>query len=66
MKTKIGTEQEILIEYKSLDEKYLIGRTKSDVPEIDGVVYIKNKKYELNKFIKCKITDFEDYDLIVK
>ena len=41
MKAKIGTEQEVLIENKSFDRKYYIGRTKSDVPDIDGVVYIK-------------------------
>ena len=42
MKAKIGTKQEVLIENKSFDRKYYIGRTKSDVPDIDGVVYIKN------------------------
>ncbi len=64
MKKKIGTEQEVLIEGKSLDRKYYIGRTKSDVPDIDGVVYIKKKDLKLNKFAKCIITDFKEYDLI--
>ena len=37
-----------------------------DVPEMDGVVYIKNNsdKDLINKFIKCKIVDIRDYDLI--
>ena len=64
MKAKIGTEQEVLIENKSFDRKYYIGRTKSDVPDIDGVVYIKNKDLEINEFVNCKITDFREYDLI--
>ena len=43
-KSKIGKEYEVLIEDKSFDGKYLIGRTMQDVPEIDGLVYIKNEK----------------------
>ena len=64
MKDKIGTEQEVLIEGKSFDKKYYIGRTKSDVPDIDGVIYIKEKKIEMNSFIKCIVTDYKDYDLV--
>ena len=64
MKAKIGTEQEVLIENKSFDRKYYIGRTKSDVPDIDGVVYIKNNNLEINEFVNCIITDFREYDLI--
>ena len=64
MKAKIGTKQEVLIENKSFDRKYYIGRTKSDVPDIDGVVYIKNNKLEINEFVNCNITDFKEYDLV--
>ena len=64
MKAKIGTEQEVLIEAKSFDRKYVIGRTKLDAPDIDGVVYIKNTDLKPNKFVNCKITDFRDYDLV--
>ena len=66
MKAKIGTKQEVLIESKSFDRTYYIGRTKSDVPDIDGVVYIKNKNLKLNDFAECEITDFKEYDLIGK
>ena len=65
MKEKVGTEQEVLIEDKSFNGFY-IGRTKQDVPDIDGIVYIKNNKLELNKFAKCKVVDYKDYDLIAK
>ena len=66
MKSKIGTIQDVLVENKSFDGKFFIGRTKLDAPDIDGVVYInsKNKKIKLNDFTKCKIVGFEDYDLI--
>ncbi|MBR0428078.1 MAG: 30S ribosomal protein S12 methylthiotransferase RimO [Clostridia bacterium] len=64
MKAKIGTEQEVLIEAKSFDRKYVIGRTKLDAPDIDGVVYIKNTDLKLNEFVTCKITEFRDYDLV--
>ena len=66
-KSKIGKEYEVLIEDKSFDGKYLIGRTMQDVPEIDGLVYIKNEKENqdlINKFVKCKIIETNEYDLI--
>ncbi len=67
MNEKIGNIIEVLVEGISLDKKYFIGRTKSDVPDIDGIVYIeKDKNIEQNTFIKCKIIDVKEYDLIVK
>ena len=66
-KSKIGKEYEVLIEDKSFDGKYLIGRTMQDVPEIDGLVYIKNEKENqdlVNQFVKCKIIETNEYDLI--
>ena len=65
MKQKLETEIEVLLENYSLDKKFIIGRTKSDVPDIDGIVYVSNNKnLKLNTFVKCKVTDFKDYDLI--
>ena len=66
LQAKIGQEFEVLVEDISFDGKYLIGRTKQDVPDIDGIVYIKNETTEqlINKFVKVKITDVRDYDLI--
>ncbi len=68
LEKRIGREYEILIENKTFDNKYWIGRTKMDVPEMDGVVYLKNtvSKDLINKFIKCKIVDKRDYDLIAE
>ena len=68
LKQKIGNDYEVLIENKTFDNKYWIGRTKMDVPEMDGVVYIENKneKNLINKFIICKIVETKGYDLIGK
>ena len=55
----------------SFDGKYFVGRTKQDVPEIDGLVYIYNdgkQKIEniLNTIVNAKIIDVSDYDLIAE
>ena len=68
LQKKIGQDFEVLVEDISVDGKYLIGRTKQDVPDIDGIVYIENNgtKNLVNKFVKVHITDVKDYDLIGK
>ena len=66
---QIGKKMQVLIENVSFDGKYLVGRTRNDVPEEDGIVYIKRTdKNEnlLNQFIWCKIVDVSDYDLIAE
>ena len=64
-KEKIGKTYEVLVENKSFDGKYLVGRTYMDVPDEDGVVYIQSSDASLiGKFIKVKITDYSDYDLV--
>ena len=40
---KMGKTYEVLVEDMSFDGKYYIGRTIQDVPEMDGIVYIKNQ-----------------------
>ena len=68
LQSKIGQEQEVLIEDISFDGKYLIGRTKQDVPDIDGIVYIENNAVDnlIDKFVKVQVIDVRDYDLIGK
>ena len=69
LKDKIGNVYEVLIEEKSFDNAYYIGRTYMDVPDMDGVVYIKNKEEQnikIGTFCKCRITDRNEYDLIGK
>ena len=57
MKNHLGKTLKVLVEGNG------IGRTYMDVPDIDGVTYIKGK-CELNSFVDCKITDIKEYDLI--
>ena len=65
LQKKIGQEVEVLIENMSFDGKYLIGRTKQDVPDIDGLIYIKYKDENLiNQFVKAKIIDVKNYDYV--
>ena len=72
LERKIGKKYNALIEDISFDGKYFIGRTMQDVPEIDGIVFIKNDEKNansedmINKFVMCEIVDVSDYDLIGK
>ncbi len=69
LKSKIGKTYKVLIEDMSFDGKYFVGRTMQDVPEEDGLVYVKNdgnisEKDILNNIVDCKIVDVSNYDLI--
>ena len=66
LQRKKGQVVEVLVENISFDGKYLIGRTKQDVPDIDGIIYIKNEQANnlINEIVKVKIIEVKDYDLI--
>ncbi len=65
MKKQIGKKLEVLIEDVSFDGKYYIGRSKNEVPDIDGVIYVEKTNDELfDKFVKVEIIDSNNYDLI--
>ena len=69
LEKKIDKVYEVLIENISFDGKYYIGRTIENVPDIDGLVYIKNDnklkdKELINKFVNCKVIKVNSYDLI--
>ena len=71
LEKKIGNTYKVLVEDISFDKKYFIARTMQDVPEEDGIVYIKNDGNHkideiLNSFIECKIESVSNYDLIGK
>lgn len=68
LKNKIGKIYKTLIEETSFDGKYLIGRTYMDVPDMDGVVFIKNNIEEdlVGKFMEVEIEEVRQYDLIGK
>ena len=61
----IGKEVKVLIdEIQSGEPKIAIGRTKEDAPEIDGKVVIRGDKIQVGKFIKVKVTEASEYDLV--
>ena len=63
----IGKELEVLIETKTYDGKYYVGRSYREVPDIDGLIYVEMVDKVLDgKFVKVKITDATEYDLISK
>ena len=65
LEEKIGNEYETLIEGITSDGKYYIGRSYMDIPNEDGVIFVKKEKENLlGKFVNCKITDVIEYDLI--
>ena len=68
MKEQIGKVTEVLIENISFDGRYYIGRSRNEVPDIDGIIYvIKEDDGELlNEFVETEIIDSKGYDLIAK
>ena len=65
MSSRIGNVYECLVENMTEDGQYYIGRTYMDVPSEDGVVYIKyDPNIMVNEFVKVKIVDSSEYDLI--
>lgn len=68
LEAKIGQEYKVLLESVTFDGKYYIGRSYMDVPDMDGVVFIKkdNKQREIGQFVNCIITNIKDYDLIAE
>ena len=66
-KELIGKELDVLIETKTFDNKYYVGRSYREVPDIDGLVYIPMTEKELQgKFVKCKVVKVQGYDLIAE
>lgn len=62
-KNKIGRVYDVIIEDK--DDEYYYGRNFEMSPEIDGEVFIKpDKDLKIGKFVKVKIVDSLEYDLI--
>jgi 2-methylthioadenine synthetase len=66
-------EMEVLIDEEGVDkagqkkENIYLGRTYADAPEVDGMVYVHSlKKHLPGEFVKVKIVDTLEYDLVGK
>ncbi len=67
LEKKLGNTYQVILESTSFDNKYYIGRTYMDVPDEDGLVFIKKEKeIPLGTFVNCKIISVQDYDLIAE
>lgn len=66
-KELIGEKIDVLVEKKTFDNRYYVGRSTREVPDIDGLIYIPITRKELkDKFVNAKITEVQGYDLIAK
>lgn len=64
LKQKIGQTLDVIVD--EIDAEGIIGRTKADAPEVDGLVYIENLSgapVKVGEFIKVTITHSDEYDL---
>jgi ribosomal protein S12 methylthiotransferase len=62
MAEKVGSLQQVLID--QVDEEGIIGRSRADAPEIDGVVYVEsNMDLAPGDLVEVKITSADEYDL---
>ena len=64
LKQKIGRTLDVIVD--EIDDEGIIGRTKADAPEVDGLVYIENLSgtpVKVGEFIKVTITYSDEYDL---
>jgi ribosomal protein S12 methylthiotransferase len=60
-----GKTLKVLIDEKVEGERgEFLGRTESDAPEIDGIVYVAGKGLKTGRFYDVKITDSLEYDLV--
>ena len=61
---KIGNTLDVIID--EINDEGIIGRTKADAPEVDGLVYLANPngvKVKVGDFAQAIITDSDEYDL---
>ncbi|NBI43882.1 30S ribosomal protein S12 methylthiotransferase RimO [[Haemophilus] felis] len=64
LQQKVGKTLDVIID--EIDEEGIIGRSKADAPEIDGVVYVENlsqSAVKIGQIIEVKITHADEYDL---
>lgn len=59
---KVGSIQTVLVD--SVDDEQIIARSKSDAPEIDGLVYLPpDSQVTAGQLLDVEIVDSDDYDL---
>ena len=61
-KAIIGLTRTVLVD--GMEDDVLFGRTQSQAPEIDGVVYLSETDALPGEFVEVTITDATEYDLV--
>lgn len=64
---RVGKTLDVLVD--EVNRKYIVGRSRYDAPEIDGLVYIKNNglnKVKVGDMLSALITGSDEYDLYAK
>ena len=68
LQQKVGKIMPVVID--EINRKFLVGRTKYDAPDIDGLVYIKNngnhEHINVGDMVNAEIISSKDYDLFAK
>lgn len=61
----MGKVLDVIIDEKDAsDPKLYLGRSYMDAPEVDGMVYVKGKNIKVGTFVRVKIVDTYEYDLV--
>ena len=64
-KALFGTPQTVLVDGPSEDPAFPFeGRTAGQAPEIDGVVYLRNRKLTPGRFADVRIVEVDGYELV--
>ena len=64
---KIGKTLTVLIDAKSKESNgNFLGRSQAEAPEVDGVILVKGNSVRIGEFVKVKIVDYCDYDLVAE
>lgn len=64
-KKLLDKELEVFIEGRLTDDNIYVGRTFMDAPEIDSLIFVESDNNLMSgDFVKCKVTSFNEYDLI--
>jgi ribosomal protein S12 methylthiotransferase len=64
-KALYGSRQTVLVDGPSADAAFAYeGRTAGQAPEIDGVVYLRNRRLVPGRFAEVRIVEVEGYELV--
>lgn len=67
--SRVGTVDDVIIDAKLPDQDSVwIGRTRSEAPDIDGVIYVSgvdpDEPLEIGSIVRCEMVHSQGYDLV--